>query len=64
VQADWYRNTHAAGKCVIRWKGVNYIEIEPEIVSWESARAAFNPLERVLMPAMGLAEFVKLHHER
>jgi deazaflavin-dependent oxidoreductase (nitroreductase family) len=64
AQADWYRNTYAMGKCVIRWKGVDYVEIEPEIVNWASARAAFYPLERFLMPAMGLAEFVRLHHQR
>jgi deazaflavin-dependent oxidoreductase (nitroreductase family) len=62
AQADWYQNTRAAGKCVIRWKGADYVEVDPQIVNWTSARAAFYPLERVVIPAMGLREFVRLRH--
>ena len=60
--ADWFRNARAAGGCVIRWKGAEYPVIEPEIVDWATARAAFHPIERVLVPLIGIDQFVRLRH--
>jgi deazaflavin-dependent oxidoreductase (nitroreductase family) len=59
-QADWFRNVQAAGGCVIRRKGADYQLIEPEVVDWATARTAFYPLERVVMPIMGIEHFVRL----
>jgi F420H(2)-dependent quinone reductase len=61
-QADWFRNVQAAGGCVIRWKGVDYPVIDPEVIDWTSARSAFYPVERVLVPVIGIERFVRLRH--
>ena len=61
-QANWFRNVQAAGRCVIRWKGVNYPLINPEVVDRATARPAFSPVERVLMPIIGIEQFVRLRH--
>src|SRR6266849_5085198 len=61
-QADWFRNVQAAGGCMIRWKGADYPVIEPEVVDWATARSAFYPVERVLVPLIGIEHFVRLRH--
>ncbi|HLJ33370.1 MAG TPA: hypothetical protein VKU38_06960, partial [Ktedonobacteraceae bacterium] len=61
-QANWFRNVQAAGGCVIRWKGVNYPLIDPEVIDRATARPAFSPVERVLMPIIGIEQFVRLRH--
>ena len=61
-QADWFRNVQAAGGCVIRWKGADYPVIEPVVVDWATVRSAFSPVERVLVPVIGIEHFVWLHH--
>lgn len=60
--ADWFRNVRAAGGCVIRWKGMAYRVGEPEVVDWATARPAFYRLERVVMPLIGIEQFVQLRH--
>jgi len=59
-RADWFRNVQAAGGCTIRWKGADYPLLEPEVVDRATARPAFHPLERVLMPVIGIEQFVRL----
>ena len=61
-RADWFRNVQAAGGCTIRWRGVNYPVIEPVVVDWATARSAFYPVERVVMPIIGIEQFVRLRH--
>ncbi len=61
-QTDWFRNVQAAGGCVIRWKGANYPLIEPVVVDWATVRSAFYPVERVVMPVIGIQQFVRLRH--
>ena len=61
-QADWFHNVQAAGGCVIRWKGVDYALIEPVVIDWASARPAFYPVERVVVPLIGIEHFVRLRH--
>jgi deazaflavin-dependent oxidoreductase (nitroreductase family) len=61
-RADWFRNVQAVGGCMIRWKGVNYPVIEPVVVDWTTARSAFYPVERVVMPLIGIERFVWLRH--
>jgi deazaflavin-dependent oxidoreductase (nitroreductase family) len=60
--ADWFRNVQAGGGCVIRWKGAEYAVVDPEVVDWATARPAFYPVERVLMPLIGIEQFVRLRH--
>ena len=61
-KADWFRNVQAAGACTVRWKGVDYPLIEPEVVDWATVRASFSPLLRFLVPVIGIEQFVRLRH--
>jgi deazaflavin-dependent oxidoreductase (nitroreductase family) len=61
--ADWFQNVRAAGGCVIRWNGAEYSLAGPTIIDWAAARSAFNPLERVLVPIIGVERFVWLRRE-
>jgi hypothetical protein len=47
---------------MIRWNGAYYPVVEPEIVDWAAARRAGKPVERVLMPLIGIEQFVRLRH--
>jgi deazaflavin-dependent oxidoreductase (nitroreductase family) len=58
-QADWFRNVVAAGECVIRWNGVEYHVVEPELVDWATARQALGRVERMLAPLFS-KQFVRL----
>lgn len=60
--ADWFRNVRAAGGCVVRWRGIEYQVVEPEVVEWATVRSAFSPVERLLVPLFGATRFVRLHH--
>jgi hypothetical protein len=46
----------------VRWKGVDYPLIEPEVVDWATVRSAFSPVERILVPVIGIEQFVRLRH--
>ena len=61
-QANWFRNVQSTGGCMIRWKGANYALIYPEFIDWATARSAFYPVERILMPIIGIEQFVRLRH--
>ncbi len=61
-QSDWFRNVQAMGGCVIRWNGVDYRVVAPEIIDWAIARSAFSPVERMLVPLIGIQQFVRLRH--
>ena len=61
-QADGFRNVQAAGECVIRWNGANYVLIEPEVVDWAAARSAFYPVERFVIPLIRIEQFVRLRN--
>jgi deazaflavin-dependent oxidoreductase (nitroreductase family) len=61
-QADWVRNVLTAGGCMIRWNGMNYQVIEPEVVDWATVRTSFYPAERVLIPLIGIERFVRLRY--
>jgi deazaflavin-dependent oxidoreductase (nitroreductase family) len=60
--ADWFQNVQAAGGCIIQWKGAKYAVIEPEVIDRATARSAFSPLERALLPLIGVAQFVHVRH--
>jgi deazaflavin-dependent oxidoreductase (nitroreductase family) len=59
-QTDWFRNLQVAGAGMIRWHGVDYPVIEPQLVDWATARPAFRGLERVQVPLLGIRQFVRL----
>ncbi len=60
--ADWFQNVQAAGECIIQWKGTKYAVIEPEVIDRAAARSAFSPLERALLPLIGVEQFVHVRH--
>ena len=61
-QADWFRNLQAAGGCMVRWKGITYPLIEPEIVDYPAVRASFGPAERLFISIVGIKHFVRLRY--
>lgn len=46
---DWVRNVQAAGRCTVRWKGVDYECTEPRFVDAEAARTAARGLTRRIL---------------
>jgi deazaflavin-dependent oxidoreductase (nitroreductase family) len=61
-EADWFQNVQAAGGCIIQWKGTKYTMIEPEVIDRVAAGSAFSPLERALLPLIGVELFVHVRH--
>lgn len=59
-QTDWFRNVQAAGECMIRWNGVEYHVVEPQLVDWATVRPVFHRLERMQVPLLGIRQFVLL----
>jgi deazaflavin-dependent oxidoreductase (nitroreductase family) len=57
---DWYRNVQAAGGCIIRWRGAEYPLVEPEVIDWATARSAFSPVLRAIVPIAGIQQFLRL----
>jgi deazaflavin-dependent oxidoreductase (nitroreductase family) len=58
--ADWVRNIQAAGDAVIRWKGRDYSEVDPQVVDWTIAKANFNAVERAVLRRAGINRFLLL----
>src|SRR5215470_1529124 len=61
-KAEWYRNALAANGCVIQWKGVAYRLIDPQMVSPAAALPAFHPVERLLLPVIGIKQYVQFRY--
>jgi hypothetical protein len=59
---DWFRNIAAADGCGVRWHGKEYVLVEPEVIDWATARPAFSPVLRLLVPIIGIHQFVRLRH--
>lgn len=62
VGADWFQNMLAAGWCVVRWKGVEYALIEPEVMSFDEGKVAYTRLEGAIMARMGIREFARFRY--
>ena len=62
--SDWCRNVIAAGGCTIRYKGIDYGAVHPEVVARTSApswvRSAFKRRERAMFPLIGVRYFLLL----
>jgi hypothetical protein len=58
--AQWFRNVLAAGECVVRWKGVDYAAVEPQLVDWAAARSSFHPIQRAILARAEVDRFLKL----
>ncbi|MHB8464149.1 MAG: nitroreductase [Acidimicrobiales bacterium] len=63
-RSDWCQNVLAAGTCTIRWRGVDYPALRPELTDRRSALAAsgraFKRRERVMLKMLGVEQFLRL----
>jgi deazaflavin-dependent oxidoreductase (nitroreductase family) len=57
---DWYRNVQAAGGCTIRWKGRDYVMIQPEVIDAPTARNAFPAVQWAGMRRFGIQQCLRL----
>jgi hypothetical protein len=58
--AAWYLNVLAAGRCQVRYRGRSYTLIDPEVIDYAVARAAFPTYERVQFRLIGINEYLRL----
>jgi deazaflavin-dependent oxidoreductase (nitroreductase family) len=59
---DWCRNIRAAGACVVRWKGRDYVMNQPEVLDAEAASSAFSRLQVEGMRRFNIRHVLLLHH--
>jgi deazaflavin-dependent oxidoreductase (nitroreductase family) len=57
---QWPRNVLAADGCRLRWKGRDYATVDPEIVDWNTAEPLVGSLLRVVIPVVGIKNFLRL----
>lgn len=60
--ADWFQNIQAAGECDIQWQGTRYRVTDPQVIDLAAARLAFSPLERAMLPLIGVEQFVQVRY--
>ncbi|GEL16591.1 hypothetical protein [Pseudonocardia asaccharolytica] len=61
-RTNWAQNVLAAGDCVVRWKGVDHLVTQPELIGTADAKPYFGPVtwavvQRVIRPDT----FLRLH---
>src|SRR5262249_316745 len=61
---DWCRNIMAAGKCVLKTQGQEYVLEKPEIILASQALAAYPHLVRLVYRAQGIQQFVWMHRQQ
>jgi hypothetical protein len=63
-RSDWCRNVLAAGQCIIRFKAVDYLAIEPVLLVGEPGRAVarhtFKPHERLMLKMISVNKYLHL----
>lgn len=60
AETQWLRNVLAAGSCTVRWRGRDQQASEPTVVDFDEAGAAFSPIQRALLRALGVKSFLRL----
>jgi hypothetical protein len=58
--AAWYLNVRAAGWCVVTYLGYDYTLVEPEIVDYATAAAAFPRYELWQFRLVGITEYLRM----
>src|SRR5216683_2608698 len=58
--AAWYQNIKAAGEGRVTYLGRHYRVVEPEVVDYATARAAFPRYERLQFRLLGINEYLRL----
>jgi len=59
-EAAWYRNVLAAGRSRVTYLGKDYTLVEPEVIDYATAAAAFPRYERVQFRLIGINEYLRL----
>jgi deazaflavin-dependent oxidoreductase (nitroreductase family) len=57
---EWCRNVRAAGGCTIRWKGRDYVMVQPEVIDAAAAQEAFPALQWAGMRRFGIRQCLRL----
>jgi deazaflavin-dependent oxidoreductase (nitroreductase family) len=58
--AAWYLNVRSAGWCVVKYKGRDYTLIDPQVIDYAAAAAAFPRYERLQFRLVGINEYLRL----
>jgi hypothetical protein len=61
---DWCRNVLAAGTCTLIWNEQEYTLERPEIIKPSQALKAFPLGSRLLYPAGGIKQYLRLHQRK
>ncbi len=64
AKVDWCRNVMAAGQCILKTHGQEYVLEKPEIIPASHALAAYPPLMRLVYRRRGIHEFVWAHRQQ
>jgi deazaflavin-dependent oxidoreductase (nitroreductase family) len=59
-EVDWYQNVRAAGGCILRWHGKEYVIDKIEPLDAEIGLSAFPLLERLILHAIQRQHFFKM----
>lgn len=63
-KVDWVRNVIAAGGCVLKTCGEEYVLEKPEIIPASQAEVAYPPFIRWVNRSRGIHEFVWVHQQQ
>lgn len=58
--AAWYLNIQAAGKATVKYLGRTYELVDPQVVDYASAKAAFPRYELLQFRLIGINEYLRL----
>ncbi len=58
--ASWYLNVIAAGSCTATYRGRDYKLIDPQVIGYAAAAAAFPRYERLQFRLVGINEYLSL----
>lgn len=61
TKVNWCRNVMAAGKCIIKTRGQEYVLGRPEIISAAQALPAYPPLFRLVYKSRDIQQFLWVH---
>ncbi len=61
AEVDWCRNVMAAGKCILKTRGQEYVLEKPEIIPASKALAAYPLLFRFYYRTRGIQQFLWVH---
>lgn len=63
ARVDWCRNVMAAGQCILKTRGQEYVLERPEIIPASQALAAYPLLARLMYRARGIQQFLWVHQK-